>query len=79
MEPTCPGADPGPGPFQILHTFNFKDLKHAVIGYIVQFYVLSDFFFKVGKHSFLVVLLGRIQYYLKLLAKLNVFYITESF
>lgn len=35
-------ADPGPGPFQIHPAFNFKDLKHAVIGYIVQFCVLSD-------------------------------------
>lgn len=37
------------------------------------------FFFSVSKHGFMVVLLGKIQYYLKLLAKLNVFYIPESF
>jgi hypothetical protein len=65
---------------QILHTFNFKDLKHAVIGYIITFRShWIFFFFYVLKHSFMVVLLGTIQYYLKLLAKLNVFYITGSF
>lgn len=58
----------------------FKDLKHAIIGYIVLCPIgLSFFFFNVSKHSFMVVLLGKIQYYLKLLAKLNVFYIPESF
>lgn len=65
----------GPGFSPILRVF--KDLKHAIIGYIVL--CPTGFFFNVSKHSFMVVLLGRIQYYLKLLAKLNVFYIPESF
>lgn len=66
----------GPRSSQILHVF--KDLKHAIIGYIVLCPIGLVFFF-VSKHSFMVVLLGKIQYYLKLLAKLNVFYISESF
>jgi hypothetical protein len=68
----------GPRSAQILHVF--KDLKHAIIGYIVLCPIgLRFFFFNVSKHSFMVVLLGKIQYYLKLLAKLNVFYIPGSF
>lgn len=75
-----PHASSGLGPrsSQILHVF--KDLKHAIIGYIVLCPTgLRVFFFNVSKHSFMVVLLRKIQYYLKLLAKLNVFYIPESF
>lgn len=67
----------GPRSSQILHVF--KDLKHAIIGYIVLCPIGLVFFVVVSKHSFMVVLLGKIQYYLKLLAKLNVFYISESF
>lgn len=67
----------GPRSSHILHVF--KDLKHAIIGYIVLCPIGLSFFFNVSKHSFMVVLLGKIQYYLKLLAKLNVFYIPGSF
>lgn len=68
----------GPRSSQILHVL--KDLKHAIIGYIGLCPIgLRFFFFSVSKHGFMVVLLGKIQYYLKLLAKLNVFYIPESF
>lgn len=67
----------GPRSSQILYVF--KDLKHAIIGYIVLCPIGLSCFFFMFQNSFMIVILGRIQYYLKLLAKLNVFYLPESF